>query len=336
MTTIERPFGRYLEDFAVGDVYKHWPGKTITEHDDHLFCMITMNHHPLHTNEWFAEHETRAGAQRRRRQPRVLARARHERARRERRGHRQPRGRDAAAQAPDVPRRHHLRRDPGARREGVVVEARPRHRHRRDQGLQPGRQGGLLLPPPGHGVEARRGAAPPAPLRRPGRLGRAERCDRVDIPRRRWPAPGFERRAGRAPTTGPGRRYPPAAVDLLRRRARPRARAPGARPRRRHRQAHRRCWSARAPTSWPSSRVAAMRAELDARAARASRRSTARPRPSRWPTTSRRRRRGRRRRSTGSTRRRALRRDRPGAAARAAGWRCCGTSATSRCRGWRS
>ena len=58
MSTHERPFGRYLEDFEVGDVYRHWPGKTITEYDDHLFCMITMNHHPLHTNEWFAEHET--------------------------------------------------------------------------------------------------------------------------------------------------------------------------------------------------------------------------------------------------------------------------------------
>ena len=58
MTVHERPFGRYFEDFVVGDVYKHWPGKTITEYDDHLFCMITMNHHPLHTNEWFAEHET--------------------------------------------------------------------------------------------------------------------------------------------------------------------------------------------------------------------------------------------------------------------------------------
>ena len=52
MTTYDRPFGRYLEDFVVGDVYKHWPGKTITEYDDHLFCMITMNHHPLHTNAW--------------------------------------------------------------------------------------------------------------------------------------------------------------------------------------------------------------------------------------------------------------------------------------------
>ena len=54
MTTHERPFGRCLEDFTVGDIYRHWPGKTITEYDDHLFCMITMNHHPLHTNDWFA------------------------------------------------------------------------------------------------------------------------------------------------------------------------------------------------------------------------------------------------------------------------------------------
>ena len=54
MTTHERPFGRCLEDFTVGDVYRHWPGKTITEYDDHLFCMITMNHHPWHTNDWFA------------------------------------------------------------------------------------------------------------------------------------------------------------------------------------------------------------------------------------------------------------------------------------------
>ena len=51
-------FGRSYEEFEVGAVYKHWPGKTITEYDDHLFCMITMNHHPLHTNAWFAENET--------------------------------------------------------------------------------------------------------------------------------------------------------------------------------------------------------------------------------------------------------------------------------------
>lgn len=54
----ELPFGRCLEEFEVGHVYKHWPGKTITESDDHLFCMITMNHHPLHTNSHYAESTT--------------------------------------------------------------------------------------------------------------------------------------------------------------------------------------------------------------------------------------------------------------------------------------
>ena len=61
MNVIDRPFGRHFEDFEVGDVYRHWPGKTITEADDHLFCMITMNHHPTHTNHWFAEHESPVG-----------------------------------------------------------------------------------------------------------------------------------------------------------------------------------------------------------------------------------------------------------------------------------
>jgi acyl dehydratase len=49
-----RPYGRYLEDFEVGDVYQHWPAKTVTEADDHLFCLITMNHHPLHINDVYA------------------------------------------------------------------------------------------------------------------------------------------------------------------------------------------------------------------------------------------------------------------------------------------
>jgi acyl dehydratase len=47
-------YGRYLEEFHVGDVYKHWPAKTVTEADDHLFCLLTMNHHPLHINDVYA------------------------------------------------------------------------------------------------------------------------------------------------------------------------------------------------------------------------------------------------------------------------------------------
>jgi acyl dehydratase len=51
-------YGRYYEEFEVGDVYKHWPSKTITEAQDQLFCDITMNHHPLHSDRWYAEEET--------------------------------------------------------------------------------------------------------------------------------------------------------------------------------------------------------------------------------------------------------------------------------------
>ena len=60
------PYGRYLEEFEVGAVYKHWPAKTVTEADDHLFCLLTMNHHPLHINDVYAA-QSPAGPQRRRR-----------------------------------------------------------------------------------------------------------------------------------------------------------------------------------------------------------------------------------------------------------------------------
>lgn len=55
---VDRPFGRALEDFEVGQVLRHWPGRTITEAEDHLFCMLTMNHHPLHSDRYFAETQT--------------------------------------------------------------------------------------------------------------------------------------------------------------------------------------------------------------------------------------------------------------------------------------
>ena len=41
-------FGRYFEDFQVGDVYEHRPGKTVLESDNHLFTLLTLNTHPLH------------------------------------------------------------------------------------------------------------------------------------------------------------------------------------------------------------------------------------------------------------------------------------------------
>ncbi len=49
-------FGKYFEEFDVGAVYKHWPGRTISEMDDTLFCMLTMNHNPLHIDAHYAQH----------------------------------------------------------------------------------------------------------------------------------------------------------------------------------------------------------------------------------------------------------------------------------------
>ena len=48
-------FGGFLEDFRPGDVFKHWPGKTVTEMDNHLFSLLTMNSSPLHTDEHYME-----------------------------------------------------------------------------------------------------------------------------------------------------------------------------------------------------------------------------------------------------------------------------------------
>ena len=47
--------GNYLEDFKKGDVIEHSLSKTIFESDNNLFCLLTMNHHPVHTNIQYAE-----------------------------------------------------------------------------------------------------------------------------------------------------------------------------------------------------------------------------------------------------------------------------------------
>ena len=47
--------GRYYEDFAVGDTYKHWPGRTITAADNTWFTLLTMNQNPIHFDEEYAK-----------------------------------------------------------------------------------------------------------------------------------------------------------------------------------------------------------------------------------------------------------------------------------------
>jgi acyl dehydratase len=46
--------GRYFEEFTVGEIIYHSTSKTIFESDNNLFSLLTMNHHPLHTNFEFA------------------------------------------------------------------------------------------------------------------------------------------------------------------------------------------------------------------------------------------------------------------------------------------
>ncbi|HLJ50901.1 MAG TPA: MaoC family dehydratase [Bryobacteraceae bacterium] len=47
-------YGRYFEELEVGQVFRHWPGRTITEFDDTLFSLMGMNQHPLHIDEQYA------------------------------------------------------------------------------------------------------------------------------------------------------------------------------------------------------------------------------------------------------------------------------------------
>lgn len=47
-------YGRYFDEIEIGQVFRHWPGRTITEFDDTLFSLMSMNQHPLHIDEAYA------------------------------------------------------------------------------------------------------------------------------------------------------------------------------------------------------------------------------------------------------------------------------------------
>jgi itaconyl-CoA hydratase len=47
--------GRFLEDFEVGDVYRHPLGRTITDADNTWFTLLTMNTNQMHFNREYAE-----------------------------------------------------------------------------------------------------------------------------------------------------------------------------------------------------------------------------------------------------------------------------------------
>jgi acyl dehydratase len=47
-------FGRYFEEFEIGQEFRHWPGRTISEADNTWFSLLTMNQHPLHIDAHYA------------------------------------------------------------------------------------------------------------------------------------------------------------------------------------------------------------------------------------------------------------------------------------------
>lgn len=48
------PYGRSYDELEVGQHFKHWPGRTITEFDDTFFSLMSMNANPLHIDEHYA------------------------------------------------------------------------------------------------------------------------------------------------------------------------------------------------------------------------------------------------------------------------------------------
>ncbi len=48
-------FGRHYEEFKVGDIYEHRPGRTVTETENTWFTLLTMNTHPMHFDEEYAK-----------------------------------------------------------------------------------------------------------------------------------------------------------------------------------------------------------------------------------------------------------------------------------------
>ena len=47
-------YGRYYEDFVVGDIYEHRPGRTVTDVDNTWFSLLTMNSNPLHVDHAYS------------------------------------------------------------------------------------------------------------------------------------------------------------------------------------------------------------------------------------------------------------------------------------------
>lgn len=50
-------FGRYYDEFEIGAVYRHWPGRTITDYDNTWFALLSMNQNPLYIDDHYARQQ---------------------------------------------------------------------------------------------------------------------------------------------------------------------------------------------------------------------------------------------------------------------------------------
>ena len=194
-------FGRTYEEFEVGAVYKHWPGKTVTEYDDHLFCLLTMNHHPLHLDAHYAAETTDFGKNV------VVGNYIYSLLL----GMSVPDVSGKAIANLEIESLKHVAPtfhgdtiygETTVLGKRLTVPRRPRHRGRRDHGLQAGRHPGLRVPPQGDGADRdlHQGAR-----RRPARPPRARPRFQL-IQGARHGTPRADRRPDRHPAGHPGHR----------------------------------------------------------------------------------------------------------------------------------
>ena len=150
--------GLYLEEFVVGQVIRHALTRTVTESDNVLFSVMTMNPQPLHIDfdfaaksEWgkplvnslftlglmigISVHDTTLGT--------TIANLGMT---------------ETVFPAPAVPWRHDPRRDGGGQRARIEVAAGPRHRRIRAPRLQPARRARGEMPPAGDDPEEKKAA----------------------------------------------------------------------------------------------------------------------------------------------------------------------------------
>ncbi len=51
-------FGRFFEEFSIGQEFRHWPGRTISEADDTWFSLLTQNQNPIHIDANYSANNT--------------------------------------------------------------------------------------------------------------------------------------------------------------------------------------------------------------------------------------------------------------------------------------